>query len=161
MVSLLTNNASMVALSTLRGINQNLESVQSQISTGKSVANARDNAAVYAISSVMNSDVKGFEAIGSSLALGSSTVAVARGASEQINELLQDIKGSIVSAQEDNVDRSKIQTDISRLRDQITSIVDSAQFNGLNLLQGSESIDILSSLDRAADQSVNASHITV
>ena len=51
----LTNVSSMVALSTLRGINKNHEMVQGQISTGKKVANARDNAAVYAITSVMNS----------------------------------------------------------------------------------------------------------
>ncbi|MEO0398781.1 MAG: flagellin [Pseudomonadota bacterium] len=161
MASLLTNTNSMVALSTLRNINMSLADVQSQISTGKSVSNARDNAAVYAISSVMESDVKGFEAISSSLSLGTSSVAVARGASEQINELLQDIKGSIVAAQEDNVDRSKIQTDITRLRDQINSIVDAAQFNGLNLLKEFESIDVLASLDRGADQSLSASTIVI
>ncbi|MEM9898122.1 MAG: flagellin, partial [Pseudomonadota bacterium] len=160
----LTNVSSMVALSTLRGINKNLEMVQGQISTGKKVANARDNAAVYAITSVMNSDVKGFEAIGSSLALGSSTVAVARSASEDVNNLLQEIKGSIVAAQEENVDRTKIQEDISRLRDQITTIVGSAQFNGLNLLDstdGTDSIGVLASLDRASDQSVTSSDIVV
>ena len=161
MGSLLTNTASMVALSTLRGINKNLSAVQSQISTGKSVSNARDNAAVYAISSVMSSDVKGFEAIGASLSLGSSSVAVARGAAEKVTDLLQEIKGSIVAAQEDIVDRAKIQEDVSRLRDQITSIVDAAQFNGLNLLKDFESIDVLASLDRASDQSLSASKIQI
>ncbi|MBI1393854.1 MAG: flagellin [Alphaproteobacteria bacterium] len=161
MGSLLTNTSSMIALSTLRGINQSLADVQQQISTGKRVANARDNAAVYAITSVMNSDVKGFEAITSSLSLGSSSVAVARGAAEQVNELLQEIKGSIVAAQEDNVDRSKIQEDVSRLRDQIKSIVGSAQFNGQNLLRGFDAIDILASLDRDANQNVSASDISV
>ncbi len=161
MGSLLTNTASMVALSTLRNINSNLADVQNQISTGLRVSNARDNAAVYAISSVMNSDVRGFEAIGSSLALGSSTVAVARGASEQVNELLQEIKGSIVAAQEDNVDRTKIQEDISRLRDQIVSIVDAAQFNGLNLVKGDTNVDILASLDRDSQQNVTSSSIAI
>ncbi|MEO1014255.1 MAG: flagellin [Pseudomonadota bacterium] len=161
MGSLLTNTASMVALSTLRNINSNLADVQNQISTGLRVSNARDNAAVYAISSVMNSDVRGFEAIGSSLALGSSTVAVARGASEQVNELLQEIKGSIVAAQEDNVDRTKIQEDISRLRDQIVSIVDAAQFNGLNLVKGDTEVDILASLDRDSQQNVTSSSIAI
>ena len=83
-MSLLTNTSSMVALSTLRDINNNLANVQEQISTGKRVSNARDNAAVYAITSIMNSDVKGFEAINDSLSLGSSSVAVARGAAEQV-----------------------------------------------------------------------------
>ncbi|MEM6413901.1 MAG: flagellin [Pseudomonadota bacterium] len=159
--TLLTNTNATVALTTLRSINQNLADVQSQISTGKKVNDARDNAAVFAISAVLESDVKGFEAINSSLSLGNSSVGVARGASEQVTELLQEIKGSIVAAQEDNVDRSKIQEDIGRLREQITSLVDTAQFNGLNLLKGFESIDILSSLDRAADQTVSAATINV
>ena len=62
MASILTNNSAMVALQTLNGINKNLDGIQSQISTGKKVGNAKDNAAVWAISSVMQSDVKGFKA---------------------------------------------------------------------------------------------------
>ena len=57
MASILTNNSAMVALQTLNGINKNLDGIQSQISTGKKVGNAKDNAAVWAISSVMQSDV--------------------------------------------------------------------------------------------------------
>ncbi|MEL6523355.1 MAG: flagellin, partial [Pseudomonadota bacterium] len=57
MSSILTNTSSMVALQTLRGINSNLETVQSEISTGKSVATAKDNSAIWAISKVMESDV--------------------------------------------------------------------------------------------------------
>mgnify|MGYP003700221401 CR=1 FL=1 len=109
----------------------------------------------------MQSDVKGFEAISQSLNLGSSSVAVARGAAEKITELLVDMKGLIVSAQEDNVDRTKIQTDIEQLRDQVNQIVDSAQFNGLNFLKGAESTDFLASLDRDASNNVTASSITV
>ena len=60
-----------------------------------------------------------------------------------------------------NVDRSKIQTDVSALRDQVNSIVGAAQFNGQNLLQGGGSINVLSSLDRASDGTVTASNINV
>jgi len=118
----------------------------------------------------MQSDVEGFQSINSSLSLGSSTVSVARQASETVTDLLKDIKGKIVAAQEDNVDRSKIQTDIVALRDQISSVVGAAQFNGLNLINGSitttnsnsnTGIDVLSSLDRASDGSVSASNIGV
>ena len=126
MSSILTNTGSMVALQTLKAINKDLGSVQDQISTGKRVASSRDNSAIWAISTVMSSDVSGFKAISESLSLGSSTVSLARDASEQVTELLEEMKGSIVAAQEENVDRSKIQTDVAALRDQIVSIVDSA-----------------------------------
>ena len=172
MSSILTNNGAMVALQTMKSINKNLGQVQSQISTGKAVANAKDNAAVWAISKTMESDVKGFKGISSSLSLGSSTIAVARSAAEQITDLLTEIKDKVVASQEENVDRTKIQADVSALRDQIGSIVGAAQFNGLNLLSnrqsgatvanivgntgtgkgvlGSSNVDILSSLDRSA-----------
>jgi flagellin len=161
MSSILTNSSAMVALETLRGINKNLGQVQSEISTGKKVSNAKDNAAVFAISTVMSADVASFDQISDTLNLGSATVGVARAASEQVTNLLVDMKSLIVSAQEDNVDRSKIQTDVGALRDQINSIVGAAQFNGQNLLQGGGSIDVLASLDRASDGTVTASNINI
>jgi flagellin len=162
MSSILTNTSAMVALQTLKGINSGLNKTQAEISTGKSVATAKDNAAVWAISKVMESDVKGFKGISDSLALGSSTISVARQAAETVTDLLTEVKGKIVAAQEDNVDRGKIQTDIEALIGQIDSVVGAAQFNGLNLVNGSQStVDILSSLDRTGATSVSASTIPV
>ncbi len=161
MSSILTNNSAMVALQTLRGINKNLAATQSEISTGKSVANARDNAAVWAISKTMESDVQGFKAISGSLALGSSTVAVARTAAETVTKLLTQMKGLIVSAQEENVDTTKIQSDVDALREQVRSVVGAAQFNGLNLVNATGSVSVLGSLDRRSDGTVAASAITV
>ncbi len=166
MSSILTNNGAMVALHTLKSINSSLATTQQEISTGKRVSNAKDNSAVWAISKVMEADVKGFKGISDSLNLGQSTVAVARQAAETVSELLTDIKGKIVAAQEENVDRDKIQTDIEALRNQISAVVGAAQFNGLNLLSntvqtiGTGSINILSSLDRSGT-GVTASDITV
>lgn len=161
MSSILTNTGAMVALQTLKGVNANMATTQNEISTGKTVSSAKDNSAVWAISKVMEADVNGFKAISDSLALGESTVAVARQASETVTDLLTDIKGKIVAAQEENVDRTKIQTDISALRDQITAVVGAAQFNGLNLIQGTDDVNVLSSLDRSSDGSVTASNITI
>jgi len=182
MSSILTNNGAMVALATLRTINTDMSKTQNEISTGKSVSSARDNSAVWAISKTMESDVSGFKGISDSLALGNSTIAVARSASEQITNLLTEIKGKIVAAQGSNVDRDKIQTDLSAMRDQISSIVGAAQFNGLSLLSnreggatvaqivgntgagagilGSGAVDILASLDRDSAGNVTVSNIS-
>lgn len=162
MSSILTNNSAMVALQTLKSINSDLSTTQSEISTGKTVSSAKDNSAVWAISKVMESDVEGFNAISDSLSLGEASVAVARNASESITDLLTDMKGKIVAAQEDNVDRGKINDDVTALKDQIASVVSAAQFNGLNLVDGSTaSTDVLSSLDRDASGNVSSSSITV
>jgi flagellin len=151
MSSILTNNSAMVALQTMKGINANLSKTQADISTGKDVATAKDNAAVWAISKVMESDVEGFKGISDSLSVGNATLTVARNASESVTKLLTEMKGKIVAAQAENVDRSKLQTDITQLTKQIESVVGAAQFNGLNLVDGSQtSINVLSSLDRSA-----------
>lgn len=162
MSSILTNNSAMVALKTLTSINNNLQTVQDQIATGKEVGSSKDNSAIWAISTVMRSDAEGFKGISDSLSLASSTVSVGRQASETVTNLLTEIKDKIVDAQDvSGDDRAKIQTDIVSLREQITSVVNTAQFNGQNLLKGNESIDILSSLDRAQDGTVTAQNITV
>ncbi len=170
MSSILTNTSAMVALQTLKNTNTNLQKAQNEISTGKSIASAKDNSAIWAISKVMEADVNGFKAISDSLSLGQSTVAVARQAAETVTDLLTEIKGKIVAAQEDNVDRTKIQSDITALTKQIESVVSAAQFNGLNLVDGSVTgtnvdgntgINVLSSLDRDASGNVTSNSIGV
>ena len=163
MSSILTNNSAMVALDTLRSINRDLSTIQNEISTGKKVSSAKDNASIWAISTVMSTDVESFKTISDSLNLGSSTVGVARSAAEAVTENLQEIKSLIVSAQQGNVDRTKIQTDIDELTKGIQAYVGAAQFNGLNLLDGSSTADVnfLSSLDRSSGGTVTASSIAV
>ncbi|MEL6318664.1 MAG: flagellin, partial [Pseudomonadota bacterium] len=90
MTSILNNQGAQVALSTLRQVNNDLLETQTQISTGLRVSNASQDAAVFAVSSVIRSDVSGFQSISESLSLGQATVTVARNASEQITSLLQD-----------------------------------------------------------------------
>ncbi len=161
MSSILTNTSAMVALQTMKGINANLNKTQADIATGKSVASAKDNAAVWAISKVMESDVEGFKGISDSLSVGSATLTVARNASETVTKLLTEMKGKIVASQAENVDRGKIQTDIDALTKQIESTVGAAQFNGLNLVDGSQtSVNVLSSLDRS-QSGVTSSNIAV
>ncbi|NHK26334.1 flagellin [Parvularcula flava] len=150
MSSINFNHSALVALDTLKGINNDLGTIQSQISTGKSVGSAKDNAAIWAISKVMESDVGGFAKISESLNLGSSSVAVARAGAEQIEGLLQDMKGLIISSQEEGQDQEKIQTDIDRLKEQISSVTNAAQFNGVNLLKDGAEMNVLSSLDRSS-----------
>lgn len=163
MSSILTNTSAMVALQTMKGISASLNKTQADISTGKTIASAKDNAAVWAISKVMESDVEGFKGISDSLSVGSATLTVARNASETVTKLLTEVKGKIVASQAENVDRGKIQTDIDALTKQIESTVGAAQFNGLNLVNGSVasgSVNVLASLDRS-QTGVTSSNINV
>lgn len=162
MSSILTNNSAMVALQSLQQTNSNLAKTQDMISTGKKVATAKDNSAIFAISKVMESDISGFKAVSESLSLGESTVAVASAGAEQITNLLTEIKEKVVAGTGENVDHAKIQADVTELSNQVTTIISASQFNGANLLDSAGGdMTVLSSLDRAADGSVTAGEITV
>lgn len=150
----------MVALQSLKNTNAAFAKVQNEVSTQKSVATAKDNAALWAISKVMESDVKGFKAVSDNLGLASATLSMARTAADTVTELLVEMKGKIISAQEENVDRAKIQTDIDGLREQIRVAVEGAQFSGLNMVDNSDDVDFLSSLNRSAT-GVDVAKITV
>ncbi len=162
MSSILTNNSAMTALQTLKSINKDLAQTQNAISTGKEISGAKDNASIWAISKVMESDVSGFKAVSDSLALGESTVAVALAGAEQITNILNDIKEKVVAATGENVDHTKLANDVTELTNQVTSIIDASQFNGMNLLNDDGvDLDVLSSLDRDNTGTVTASSITV
>lgn len=168
MTSILTNNSAMVALQTMKSINSGLAKVQTEISTGKTVGNAKDNASFWAISKVMEADVQGFTSISQSLSLGSSTVKVAREASESVTSLLTKMKDQIVAAQADGADGNKLQASVNALRDQVRTVVSSAQLNGVNLVDGSRTqMNVLSSLDRglsgvvASTIAVNAQDLSI
>ncbi|AUH33399.1 flagellin [Paracoccus tegillarcae] len=163
MSSILTNNGAIVALQTLKGINQNLGKTQDSISTGKMINNAKDNAAIWAISKVMDSDVSAFKSIQSNLSMGASVITNGRVAAETVGDLLNQIKTKVVAAQDGSFNRETLQADIDDLKAQITSAVSASQFNGINLVNGSETVDfeVLASLDRAADGTMTPSTIDV
>ena len=163
MSSILTNTSAMVALQNLKSINMDLSKTQNEISTGKSISSASDNASMWAISKVMESDVAGFSAISKSLALGESTVAVAAAGANKIVEILKEMKEKIVTATGENVDHAKITADVKSLSDQITSIIAAAQFNGKNLLgTAGTDLNVISSLDRTSTAAtVTATEIKV
>lgn len=159
MSSILTNNSAMVALQTLKSVNSNLGKTQDMISTGKEVATAKDNSAIWAISKVMESDVAGFKAISSSLNLGEATVSVARGAAESVVDTLNLMKKEIVAANDGTISQEKLQERIVALKGQITSTVGAAQVNGVNLVDGNptttqsdgstDGLSVLSSMNRS------------
>jgi flagellin len=167
MSSILTNNSAMVALQTLKSVNSNLQKTQNEISTGKTVATAKDNSAVWAISKVMESDVAGFKAISNSLAVGESTVAVGMAAADQVVSVLKEMKGLAVAATSENADFAKIEADMLQKQQQIVQVIAAAQFNGVNLLatdvdgNGGTQLTVLASLDRSGTGTPTAATIDV
>lgn len=151
MATINTNAGAMVALQNLNQTNRDLEQVQSRINTGLAVASARDNGGVYAIAQKMRSDVNGYAAVGQSLDLAASTTDVALAAGEAIGDILIEMKEKALAASDSSLDtasRTALNEDFKALRDQVTSIVSNAEFNGTNLIDGSvTSISALANAD--------------
>ncbi|MFN3273890.1 MAG: flagellin [Paracoccus sp. (in: a-proteobacteria)] len=137
MSSILTNNSAIVALQTLKSINHNLGKTQAEISSGKTVASAKDNAAVWAISKVMEGEQAAFKTIQNNLNAAGAVVATAQTGAEGVAEVLKEIKTLVTGATSDLMDapaRTKITQEITRKIEQITSITSTTQMNGVNLL---------------------------
>jgi flagellin len=159
--SIHTNVGAMVALQSLNATNRALDTVQNRISTGMKVGNAKDNAAAYAIASTMRTDLSSFKAIKETLSLGQAVVATARDASEQLIDLIDQIKSKVTAAQSPAMDGSKLQADVDALINQINGIVGSAQVNGVNMLnQTPSTARFLASVDRSST-GATASYINV
>ena len=167
MSSILTNSSAMIALQTLKSINSNLAKSQDEISTGKTVATAKDNAAIWAISKVMETDQSAFKAMQVNLNAAGAVISTARNGAEEIVELLGEMRDLAVGAASDIQDHGTVQVDIEKKMEQIASIISGTQLNGVNLLStnginGTDSFQVLASLDRQVGTTpTTANQITV
>src|SRR5580698_9019222 len=131
-----TNVGSMTALQYLNETQGQLNQTQSAINSGLKVADAKDNGAIYAIAQNERGDVAGYSSVINSLNNGSSLIDTAMSAGQSISDLLIQLKQQALSAADTSLDttsREAINADFTALRDQITSIVKNAVFNGTNL----------------------------
>jgi len=158
----------MTALQALAQTEQSLNTTQSQISTGERVADASDNAAYWSIATTMRSDNGALSSVDDSLNLGSATVGVADTALTSVISVMDQIKDDLVSAAEPGVDKTKIQTNIDALQAQLSSIANSASFNGINWLSVnsgtagySPTANVVSSFSRDSTGSITVSTITI
>lgn len=146
-----TNNAAAIALQYLTGTQGQLDQTQSRINSGLKVANARDDGAVFAIAQNQRGQVAGYTAVMNSINNATSAVDVALSAGQSISDLLIQMKQKALSAADSSLDtasRQALNANFTALRDQITTIVTNASFNGFNLVNGSTNqITALASAD--------------
>jgi flagellin len=151
MLSVNTNNGAMIALQYLNKTESDLQTTQTHINTGLKVATAKDDGATFAIAQNMRGNVSGYQAVSDSLNRGVSTVDVALSAGQSISDLLNELKSKALAAADASLDtasRNALNADFTALRDQITAIVQNANFNGSNLVDGSvANITALASAD--------------
>jgi flagellin len=136
MTSILTNTASMVALASLTSTQKALTTTQNRISTGLSVANAKDNASTWAVATQMRSDTSNLQQVSQNLGSADSIVGAALAGATQISTLISQIQTKVVAEANGLVSTSSVQSDISALVSEIQNIVAGSSVNGINMLAG-------------------------
>ena len=122
MNSVNTNVGAMVALQNLNSTNAELTTTQSRINTGKKIASARDNGAVWAIAQNQRASSQSLNAVKESLQRAQSTVDVAISAGESVSDLLLQMKEKALASADASLDtnaRTALNDDFKALRDQL------------------------------------------
>ncbi|MEE2526211.1 flagellin [Hyphobacterium sp. HN65] len=156
-LSIHTNAAAMVALQNLNKTSNELSDVQTKLNTGLKVGGAKDNAAVYAVAQGMRSDIRALSAVQSSLDRSVSIADVALAAGESISDLLVEMREKATAAMDPSIDtfsRQAYDADFKALIDQISVILQNAEFDGANILNGSITGGIAFLADADASRSI-------
>ena len=123
-----TNNTS--------ALSKNLE----KLSSGYKINRAGDDAAGLAISEKMRAQITGLETAQKNAKDGISLVQTAEGALTEVHDMLNRMyelaEQSANGTFEDATDRTQLQKEVNQLRSEINRISDSANFNGIKLLDG-------------------------
>jgi flagellin len=158
-----TNYGAMIALQNLNKTNARLDVLQRQIATGLKVSSAKDDGATYAIAQNMRAKVAGYNVVKQSLDRGISVMDVAIAATESISDILIEMREKALAASDRSLDqnsRNALNEDFVALRDQIKTIIASAEFNGINLIQsGADDFAVLAN-DRGGSMSFAAEDLS-
>ncbi|MEF0938918.1 flagellin N-terminal helical domain-containing protein [Rhizobium sp. BR 362] len=160
MTSIITNSGAMVALRTLQAVGGDLTKTQQQVSSGLRVAKASDNAAYWSIATTMRSDKGAMQSVSDSIGFAKAVLDTTYNGMDSIRAELTTIRNLVITAQSlpppatdgysnwidyqpdstyDQSQVAKVDAEIYQHWQQISSIVDSSSFGGVNLLKNDAS----------------------
>jgi flagellin len=135
-----TNISALNAYRNLNNTQSDLSKSLEKLSSGLRINRAADDAAGLAISEGLKSQVGGLTVAARNAQDGISVVQTAEGQLTEVHSILQRVRDLAVQAGSDsnNADsRTAIKTEVDQLTKELTRISGSANFNGINLLDGS------------------------
>jgi len=132
-----------MAMNAYRNYNNNNKSLSGnleKLSSGYKINRAGDDAAGLAISEKMRAQITGLDAAQKNVKDGISLVKTAEGAMQEIQDMLNRMDylatQSANGTYDNEVDRANLNKEVSALKSEINRIADSANFNGIKLLDG-------------------------
>ena len=136
-----TNVGALVALRNLNTIGNDLNKVQNRVSTGLRVSSAKDDASVFSVAQGIRANIKGYEAVKSSLSASKGVLNVGLSATTSVSNLLGDVKEKLSQLADESISsqqRSIYTDDLRSQIDQLRNFIEHASYNGSNLLSGTQ-----------------------
>ena len=136
-----TNVKSLVAQNSMAINGRAMSKAMEQLSTGKRINTAADDAAGLAIASKLTSQIKGLDQAVRNANDGISMLQTAEGATIEMSNMLQRMRElAVQSANDTNTtdDRSSLNLEYQQLTKEITRIASNTQWNGMSILKNAE-----------------------
>ena len=127
------------SFNSLNKTNESLNKSLKSLSTGLRINSAADDAAGFAVSEKMRTQIYGLDVASKNSQDGLSMLQTAEGALGEINSMLQRMRALAVQASNDSLtsqDRNFLQREIDQIKDQIDRVANTTQFNNKNILGG-------------------------
>jgi len=164
-LSVNNNSGALIALQNLTSTESQLQKAQNEVSTGLAVAAPSDNGAIWAIAQNQRATAASLDSVTQSLQRAQSTIDVATSAGQSVSDLLNQLKSKALAASDTSLDtasRAALNADFTSLRNQITSVVDNASFNGANLIDsGAKNIYALANAAGTSSLTVSAQDLSL
>ncbi len=136
-----TNIQSLRAYNQLQQTNSRLNDSQMRLATGKRINQAGDDSAGFALSNKLESRIRGQQQAQANIGDAQSLMTVAEGATNTMMDIVQSMKEKVVQARNDSMgddERDIIQGHFDAMIEELRDLVDTTDFNGVNLLDGTE-----------------------
>lgn len=159
-----TNVSAMMALESLTKTQQSLNTTQQEVTTGLKVNGPTGDPSTFAIAYKMQVQVSGVQSVQTALNSGESEINTAVNAGQSVANLMQQLEAKAVQANQSGLSTSSytaLNNAFTSLLNQIDTIVQSASFNGVNLLNsGASTLTVLSTVD-GSTITVSAQNLSV
>ncbi len=135
-----TNTSSILARNALVSNERAMSTSMQRLSTGLRINSAKDDAAGLAISSKMTSQTRGLDQAVRNANDAVSLIQTAEGAMVEVTNMLQRMRElAVQSASDTNVtaDRTALNQEFTKLREEINRVAQNTQWNGQNVLDKS------------------------
>ncbi len=143
-----TNYGAIVALQALGKTNKDLNVVQKRVSTGYKVSDAIDDGAAFSVAQGLRATVKAYEAVNERLGSAKGLLTVAEQGLEGVSNTLASVRKVLVKLADASLstdERTQYTADYASLKTEIANFAAQASFNGINLLTGTATTNVINS----------------